>query len=240
MNTVLYFYNDCGEIYKNLNNLQGKTYEKRVNELKEKVKMLLENVRDPLSKLEHIDILQRLGISYHFEAQIKTILEDIYNKCCCDDTRKKNNLYANALAFRLLRQQGFWLPEEVFKGFKDEKTGNFKASMCDDTKGMLSLYEASFYLVRGESILEEAKDFSTKHLQQYISNKEASEDEIFVLVKHALELPLHWRISRLEARWFIDVYEKRKDMNPTLLELAKLDFNMVQSTHQEVLKYASR
>ena len=73
--------------------------------------MLLENVRDPLSKLEHIDILQRLGISYHFEAQIKTILEDIYNKYCCGDTWKKNNLYANALAFRLLRQQGFWLPE---------------------------------------------------------------------------------------------------------------------------------
>ncbi|KAL5568209.1 hypothetical protein UlMin_024784 [Ulmus minor] len=112
------------------NNYAGKTYEKRVNELKEEVKMLLENVRDPLSKLEHIDILQRLGISYHFEDQIKTILEDIYNKCCCDDTWKKNNLYAYALAFRLLRQQGFWLPQEVFKGFKDEKTGNFKASMC--------------------------------------------------------------------------------------------------------------
>ena len=50
--------------------------------------------------------------------------------------------------------------------------------MRDDTKGMLSLYEASFHLVKGESILEEARDFSTKHLQQYISNKEASEDEI--------------------------------------------------------------
>ena len=128
----------------------------------------------------------------------------------------------------------------VFKGFKDEKTGSFKASMSDDTKGMLSLYEASFHLVKGESFLEEARDFSTKHLQQYIRNKEASEDEIVVLINHALEIPLHWRMSRLEARWFIDVYQRRKDMNPTVLELAKLDFNVVQSTHQEDLKHASR
>ncbi|KAL5568242.1 hypothetical protein UlMin_024817 [Ulmus minor] len=218
----------------------GETYTKRVCELKEAGKMILEKVTDPLCQLEHIDILQRLGLSYHFEAQVKTILEGIYNKSCCDDKWKRNNLYATALEFRLLRQHGFWLPQEVFKGFKDEKTGSFKASMCDDTKGMLSLYEASFHLVKGESFLEEAREFSTKHLQQYISNKESSEDDIFVLINHALEIPLHWRISRLEARWFIDVYEKRKHMNPTLLELAKLDFNVVQSTHQEDLKYSSR
>ncbi|KAL5568188.1 hypothetical protein UlMin_024763 [Ulmus minor] len=218
----------------------GEIYAKRVHELKEEVKMLLAKVRDPLSKLEHIDILQRLGLSYHFEAQIKTILEGIYNKSCCDDKWKRNNLYATAFEFRLLRQHGFWLPQEVFKGFKDENIGSFKASMSDDINGMLSLYEASFHLVKGESFLEEARDFSTKHLQQYISNKEASENEIVVLINHALEIPLHWRMLRLEARWFIDVYEKRKDMNPTLLELGKLDFNVVQSTHQEDLKHASR
>ncbi|KAL5568181.1 hypothetical protein UlMin_024756 [Ulmus minor] len=218
----------------------GETYTKRVDDQKEAVKMMLEKVTDPLYQLEHIDILQRLGLSYHFEAEIKTILERLYKNTSCDDTWKKNNLYATALEFRLLRQHGFCLPQEVFMGFKDEKKGSFKASMSDDTKGMLSLYEASFHLVKGESILEEARDFSTKHLQQYISNKEASEDEIVVLINHALEIPLHWRMLRLEARWFIDVYEKRKDMNPTLLELAKLDFNVVQSTHQEDLKHASR
>ncbi|KAA8536404.1 hypothetical protein F0562_028882 [Nyssa sinensis] len=44
---------------------------------------------------------------------------------------------------------------------------------------------------------------------------------------------------RLEARWFIDVYERRPDMNPVLLELAKLDFNIVQITHQNDLKYTT-
>lgn len=106
--------------------------------------------------------------------------------------------------------------------------------------GMLSLYEASFHLLEGESVLEEAREFTSKHLKEYIKGKKTTRDDyLYVLVTHALELPLHWRMLRSEARWFIDVYEKRPHFNPAMLELAKLDFNVVQSTHQEDLKYAS-
>ena len=107
---------------------------------------------------------------------------------------------------------------------------------------MLSLYEASFHLTKGENILGEARDFTEKHLQKYARrNKDQSEhDDLVILVDHALELPLDWRMLRMEARWFIDVYAQRHDMNPSFLELAKLDFNMVQSTYLEDLKHASR
>ncbi|KDP25964.1 hypothetical protein JCGZ_22993 [Jatropha curcas] len=37
----------------------------------------------------------------------------------------------------------------------------------------------------------------------------------------------------MEARWFIDAFEQKQHMNPTLLQLAKLDFNMVQSIYQK-------
>jgi len=60
------------------------------------------------------------------------------------------------------------------------------------------------------------------------------------MVSHALELPLAWRMLRLESNWFINVYETKTDMEPVLLELAKLDFNMVQALHQEDLKHSSR
>ncbi|GMN21007.1 hypothetical protein TIFTF001_050089 [Ficus carica] len=63
---------------------------------------------------------------------------------------------------------------------------------------------------------------------------------LFELVSHALELPLHRIMPRLETMWYIDLYGKRQDMNPTWLELAKLDFNVVQSTHLEDLKHSSR
>lgn len=115
------------------------------------------------------------------------------------------------------------------------------ASMGDDTMEILSLYEASFLMTEGESILEEARDFTIKRLEEYIEKNELDQnDHLSLLVTHALELPLHWRMLRLETRWFIDVYERKKDMNSSLLELAKLDFNIVQSTHQEDLKYVSR
>ena len=113
--------------------------------------------------------------------------------------------------------------------------------MSHDTIGLLSLYEASFHLLKNESVLEEARVFTTKHLEEYMErNKLQRQDYVSMLVGHALELPLHWRLPRVEATWFIDAYQRRPDMNSTLLELAKLDFNIVQSVHQEDLKHASR
>uniref|UniRef100_A0A2N9I4N0 Terpene synthase metal-binding domain-containing protein n=1 Tax=Fagus sylvatica TaxID=28930 RepID=A0A2N9I4N0_FAGSY len=126
---------------------------------------------------------------------------------------------------------------EVFNHFKDER-GNFKACLCEDMKGMLSLYEASFLSIEGENILEETRDFSTKHLEENV--KQNKDQNLSTIVSHSLELPLHWRMPRLESRWFIDVYRRGEGMNPILLELAELDFNMVQATHQEDLKQVSR
>lgn len=101
------------------------------------------------------------------------------------------------------------------------------------------MYEASFLLVEGESVLEEARDFATKTLKEFIM-KPNTDQNLCAMVSHALELPLHWRILRSEARWFIDAYRSREDMNPILLEFAELDFNMVQAVHQEDLKQMSR
>ncbi|MFQ6652725.1 hypothetical protein Gotur_024454 [Gossypium turneri] len=201
--------------------------------------MMLEKVMDPLEKLELIDTLQRLGLSYHFQDETKRILEDIHIRA--DQSKalwKEGNLYAIALEFRLLRQHGYNLTEEVFSGFMDEM-GNFKSSLCEDCKGLLDLYEASHLSMEDEGILDTARHFAAKQLQQYLKQKKLDE-YVRMLVEHALELPLHWRVSRLEARWFIDVYEKREKRNPILLELAKLDFNIVQAVYQDDLIYASK
>ena len=72
--------------------------------------MMLHKVVDPIEQLELIDILLRLGISYHFEGEIKKILEGLYNDIdhgSDTDTWKAKNLYATALKFRLLRQHGY-------------------------------------------------------------------------------------------------------------------------------------
>lgn len=101
---------------------------------------------------------------------------------------------------------------------------------------MLALYEASFFLEEDEYILEKARNFSRSKLEEHTNE----DSYLSKLISHAIELPLHWRMLRLETRWFIDVYETKPGMDPVLLELAALDFNQVQATHQADLQYVSR
>ncbi|KAF5773038.1 putative R-linalool synthase [Helianthus annuus] len=102
---------------------------------------------------------------------------------------------------------------------------------------ILNLYEASYHSFGDESVLDKARDLTKKYLEENLDEVNGS---IAPLVSHALEVPLQWRVPRVEARWFIDLCEKRSDMNPVVIELAKLDFDMVQAVHIEDLKHASR
>ncbi|CAI9770017.1 unnamed protein product [Fraxinus pennsylvanica] len=140
---------------------------------------------EPLDQLELIDNLLRLGISYHFEDEIEQILTFINRKCSQNNEPKIKDLYATALEFRLLRQHGFNLSQERFDCFKNDK-GGFKPSLCNDTKGLLQLYEASFLSIEGESTLEMAREFTIKHLED-----KSVDIHCDPLVQHALESPLH-------------------------------------------------
>ncbi|RXH75982.1 hypothetical protein DVH24_042769 [Malus domestica] len=79
-----------------------------------------------------------------------------------------------------------------------DDNGSFKAWLCKDVKGMLSLYEASYFAFEGENLLDEGLAFSTNYLKNLsapsVTNGLAEQ------VSHALELPLHHRMQRLEAR----------------------------------------
>lgn len=76
---------------------------RRRDELKKEVKIMLSNRNmKQLEQLEIIDNLQRLGLCYHFEDEIYSILNNLSGK-----TSKRDHLYAKALEFRLLRQHGF-------------------------------------------------------------------------------------------------------------------------------------
>nr|WAB71041.1 (-)-bornyl diphosphate synthase [Mentha longifolia] len=213
-------------------------YATRASELVVVVKKLLEEESSWFGQLELIDDLQRLGLSYHFEDEIRQILSSIYldDKYC-----KKMDLYSTSLCFRLLRQHGFKVSQDVFNCFKNKK-GDFESSLGEDMKGLLELYEASFLLTHGEETLEQARVFSTNLLQKKLDDGEIMDEHLLNLVRHSLRLPLHWSVQRPNARWFIDACAKKRleNTNPILLELAKLDFNIVQAAHQQELKHVSR
>ncbi|KAJ0773525.1 putative R-linalool synthase [Helianthus annuus] len=215
----------------------GQDYKAMADTLKDAVKKMIHKGGNQLNTLQMIDDLQRLGIWYHFEDEIRNLLEMIY--CNYYKTPEEWNgmdLNLKALGFRLLRQHGYQVPQEIFHDFKD-KMQNFKPYLVDDMMGILNLYEASYYSLEDESILDHARDFTTKYMKE---NQDKTDKSISSLVTHALELPLHWRVPRVEAKWFIEQYEQRADKNPTLIDLAKLDFDMVQAVHIEDLKHASR
>lgn len=69
---------------------------------------------DPLAKLEQIDMLQRLGLSYHFEDEINNLLKGIHSSDFGKDTWK-DNLHATSLKFRLLRQHEYWVPQGTIR-----------------------------------------------------------------------------------------------------------------------------
>nr|AZM65216.1 terpene synthase 6 [Santalum album] len=206
--------------------------------LKEEVKSLIMGSMGPLANLEFIDAVQRLGLKYQFETEIKEALFAIYKDS--NEEWWANDLHATALRFRLLRRNLLFVSQDVFERFKDKKTHDFSGELCEDVKGILSLYEACFLGWDGERVLDKARIFTTTHLNAMNRSTVSDGGSLDKKVKHALELPLHWRAPRVEARWFIDVYEQDPNMNLALLKLAKLDFNMVQSIHQKEVGELSR
>ncbi|KAL9998299.1 putative R-linalool synthase [Helianthus debilis subsp. tardiflorus] len=96
--------------------MQGEAYKAIADTLKEAVKKMIPKVGNPLSALELVDDLQRLGISYHFDDEISNLLETIYYKYYkSHDDWHKMDLNLKALGFRLLRQHGYPIPQDISK-----------------------------------------------------------------------------------------------------------------------------
>ncbi|PIA33957.1 hypothetical protein AQUCO_03900078v1 [Aquilegia coerulea] len=110
--------------------------------------------------------------------------------------------------------------------------------LCDDVKGMLSLYEASYLGFEGKDFLDEVKAFTTKHLKALKGSTINS--TLAKKVVHSLEVPFHWRSPKLEARWYIDIYEGENSMVPMLLDLAKLNYNIDQATYTSEIQNLAR
>ncbi|RVW79396.1 (-)-germacrene D synthase [Vitis vinifera] len=161
--------------------------------------------------------------------EIEEALKAVYQTYTLVDDN--DHLTTVSLLFRLLRQEGYHIPSDVFKKFKDEE-GNFKESLVGDLPGMLALYEATHLMVHGEDILNEALAFTTAHLQSMAPD---SDNPLKKQVIHALERPIRKSLIRVEARHYISIYQEYDSHNKSLLKLAKLDFNLLQSLHRKEL-----
>ncbi|KAH0467806.1 hypothetical protein IEQ34_002839 [Dendrobium chrysotoxum] len=216
---------------------QGDVHEKRREKLKEDVKLLIK-VKNFGDQLELFDSLQKLGVAYHFEEEIKYLLNLM--KFLEEKLRMEFNedIHVMALYFRLLREHGFEITKDLLvKSYKDEN-GCFKPFVFHNIKGILSLYEASFLAMDGEDEIDDAKEFALKHLNDFMRSNLSANPLLAQHIAIAWELPLHHRILKFQARMFIEHSHHIKEINVDSIELklGQLDFNMTQNIYKRELK----
>ncbi|XP_043719665.1 (3S,6E)-nerolidol synthase 1-like [Telopea speciosissima] len=219
------------------------------NEKCEEIRRILgEVVDEPLECMMMVDALQRLCIDYHFEDEIKIFLDKLllYYGSCFKSTDDKVELHEIALHFRLLRQAGYFVPTSVFESFKDKK-GEFKQELSEDTRGLTSLYEASHFGMEGEDtlLLDEANYFSHKHptaakMSTTTAKMELEAGLLARVVDDTLEHPFHKNLARFKARhYYYDLVSSTHHgtygWSSLVLELARMDHNMLQSLYNQEL-----
>ncbi|CAN6969805.1 hypothetical protein IGI04_033044 [Brassica rapa subsp. trilocularis] len=213
----------------------------------------------PVDLFEHIwivDRLQRLGISRYFEEEIKECLDYVHRYwtdkgICWARCSHVQDIDDTAMAFRLLRLNGYKVSADVFKVF--EKEGEFFCFAGQSNQavtGMFNLYRASQLAFPREDILINAKEFSSKYLQHKQEKGELLDKWIIMKdlpgeIGFALEVPWYASLPRVETRFYIEQYGGENDVwigktlyrmpyvnNNEYLELAKQDYNNCQALHQ--------
>ncbi|XP_019162127.1 PREDICTED: vetispiradiene synthase 3-like [Ipomoea nil] len=218
-----------------IDNQVAEAYAKEIEILKEQTRAtLLHTIDDVAEKLRFINLLERLGIVYHFEKEIDDQLRHIYTHPV-----RLNDLETVALQFRLMRQHGYNISTDIFSNFLD---GNGKFRDTSDVKGLLSLYEASYVRTRSDDeVLEGVTAFAATRLRSAAPNLKPN-STLEKLVTHALDQPFHTGLPRVEHRFFISVYQEEDESsrNNELLRFAILDFNLLQMLHKQELSEVSR
>nr|WHL34566.1 terpene synthase 28_QD [Aquilegia viridiflora var. atropurpurea] len=191
--------------------------------------------RSPVECLIMIDILQHLSIDYHFQDEIKFVLSTVYESL---EDVGDYNLSEVALGFRLLRQEGYHVTTDVFNKFVDED-GKFAENLRDDITGMISLYQASEFAIEGDDILDHANAFVCKNIRDAIP--QLVQDQANV-VNNIMKQPYHKTLTRFKVKSYISSRENEQATtyyDVLLQEVAKMDFNIVQTLHQRELREVS-
>ena len=211
-----------------------------------------------------VDTLQRLGIDNHFRQEVDAALKRINSCESLDDglqivalrfrllrqhgvwvpgIRRRNNTY-KCVVYRfsfvpcLYMQQAYITHKyatltDVFDRFRDERTGSFSESLASDPRGLLSLYNAAHKATPGEQALDEAISFSRRHLASMKGRLPSPLEE---QVSRALDIPLARLPKRLETMHYVVEYGKEEEHDAVLLELARLDFDLLRFLHLRELK----
>jgi hypothetical protein len=232
--------------------------------IKEAKKRLTGKHDDPLAEMNLIDAVQRLGVSYHLQDEIHASLQKLNSMEFSNESFHEISLqfwllrqerYCMSCGKYILQtfpppaykqnQKSCFINKEliiknktiiildVFQSFMDDQR-KLNANIKSDVRALLALYEAAHLGTPTEQFLTEAQRQTTSLLRSMVGHLEKP---LAHKVRHALRTPSFRRMKRLEARLYIPLYEEDKeDCDEMILELAKLDFYLLQRIHREEVK----
>nr|CAB3480264.1 unnamed protein product [Digitaria exilis] len=210
----------------------------RADQLNEQVRRVFETTTSMTDAVTLVDTLKHLGIDLRFREEIDSVLGRVHRD---EDLEfaTSDDLHIVALRFRLLRQHGYWVSADVFDKFRDDGNtngggGSFSTVLCGKTRDLLSLYNAAHMAIPGEEALDEAIAFAKQHLEAAV-NKGELKSPMAEQVSRALDIPLPRFMPRVETTYYMAEYEQEETHDAVLLELAKLDFNLVRAVHLKEL-----
>nr|WAK98082.1 3-carene synthase [Thuja plicata] len=230
----------------------GERAEKLINEIKGIFNALHLNsssTDDLYRRLSMVDDVERLGIDRHFQNEIREHLDYVYrywndtNGIGCGRESPCVDLNATALGFRTLRLHRYGVSSGMLQQLIS-KDVHFLYSQSNEKelRSILNLFRASLIAFPKEQALDDAKAFSTSYLKNALAN--INNTNLSKEIQFNLEYGWHTNVPRLEARTYIDIYGDVKTtnniFNSKLLELAKIDFNKIQSIQQQELQILSR
>ncbi|XP_027160313.1 S-linalool synthase-like [Coffea eugenioides] len=224
-------------------------------------------VDEEFTKLLMVDHVQRLGLSEHFNEEIEHILKQVDGNFRYQDSQPTETfllvkkLSKAALAFRLLRMQGYDLNPRCFCWFlQDINMLDYMEQNCEHLTSVLyTVYRAADIAFTGEYELEEARSFSKKLLEKATSAVRIRDDNLVIfpglqkVIKHELTLPWITRLDHLEHRMWIEenkfsplwlgkasFYRLSCFNNEKLIQLASENYKFRQSIYAKELEELKR
>ncbi|XP_038976928.1 ent-kaur-16-ene synthase, chloroplastic-like [Phoenix dactylifera] len=208
--------------------------------------------RDIHTLLCVVDKIERLGIGQHFSYEIKNILDRIYRCWLNNDEEISADMATCAMAFRLLRMNGFDISSDALSQFGDASF--FFSSIqghLKDMKTVLELYKASqIKILPNEQVLDELGSLSSNILREALSpNSEHGLQVLSQEVDYALKFSFYANVERLEHKSYIENFKVENLQvlktsytssgidDKDLFELALEDFNLCQSIYRKELQH---
>ncbi|XVE53417.1 hypothetical protein DITRI_Ditri03aG0001100 [Diplodiscus trichospermus] len=208
-------------------------------------------------RLRMVETIESLGISQHFRKEIAILLEEVYRCWLQGEEEIFSDPATCALAFRILRVNGYDVSAEPLAGFAEEHFFSSLGGYLKDLDAALELFRASQMIIHpDEQVLKKQNSWTTRFLKQELSKSSICaykrKEYIVQKVNDALEFPHYASLERLLHRrnivnYAVDNMRMLKTSfcsssidNKDFLRLAVEDFNACQSIYREEFKQLER